>query len=577
VRARLLGAEAQQVQRAADVDFVRRLRRVLGARAEQGREVIDLGDLVHRKETPEQERVTHIPDERLAAHPPQLRIQLANVDRHDVHIPRRRQCPDQPMPDLTPGTRDQHRCGPTCPAMRTLELMCFGCHGEVPPRRTYRKPKNVRPGPILGPPANLWKRSAGDVYGDPPMVTRTGLIVAFVLSVAASAFAQQTAFTTLAYDEAAKAAADKDVLFVVRATADWCAPCREMDRTVFAEQRVIEWLNQHTVAVSLDIDAAPRTARELGVVAVPTMIVFKDDDELGRRRGKIDSDTMLAWLESFRVNPGATARERQDAEIAAIRATPGLDGATKSIKVADLLMRAARYEEATRVAIELWRSSDHRASDASVPTWRIQGMLQRLVAYADGARDICAGYRDELEPSPTSTARQIDDWCAFNRFLGDADMTVAWAKEALRDERMVETIAGDCRALRATLEQTGNWALLGLTYADPVGSLDEAIERYASLDESAQRHARAGIIDRAAVMYGALLAASRDIEAAAVAETLFAFDRKRKTRRSFITRALIADAVRPEHLEWLDRMRKKDPAMRDAVEKALRSSGTQTD
>ncbi|MEO1130780.1 MAG: thioredoxin domain-containing protein [Planctomycetota bacterium] len=401
--------------------------------------------------------------------------------------------------------------------------------------------------------------------------------LALVLSVAAPAFGQQTAFSALAFDDAARAAADRDVLFVVRATADWCAPCREMDRTVFTEQRVIDWLGEHTVAVSLDIDASPRRARELGVVAVPTMIVFKNEDELGRRRGKIDSDTMLAWLESFRVNPGATARERQDAEIAAIRATPGLDDASKSIKVADLLMKAARYEEATKVAIQLWRTSDHRDPKASVPTWRIQGMLQRLVAYADGAREICARYRDDLEPSPTSTARQIDDWCAFNRFLGDADKTVAWAREALLDERIVATIAGECRALRATLEQTGNWPLLGLTYADPVGNLDDAIERYASLDESAQRHARTGIIDRAAVMYGALLAASRDVEAAAVAETTFAFDRKRKTKRSFITRALIADAVRSEHLEWLDRMRKKDPAMREAVEKALRSSGAKTD
>src|SRR4051812_48064980 len=69
--------------------------------------------------------------------------------------------------------------------------------------------------------------------------------------------------------EEAKAAAVKDKKwFLVKATASWCGPCKQMDKTTWRDEQVVAWLKDHAVAVQLDVDEQKPLSRQLDIQAM---------------------------------------------------------------------------------------------------------------------------------------------------------------------------------------------------------------------------------------------------------------------------------------------------------------------
>ena len=65
--------------------------------------------------------------------------------------------------------------------------------------------------------------------------------------------------------------------------ATWCGPCRMMAPTI---DEVSQEMAGKASVYKLDIDEAPQIAQRLGIMSVPTFMVFKD--------GKIASQTIGA-------------------------------------------------------------------------------------------------------------------------------------------------------------------------------------------------------------------------------------------------------------------------------------------
>ena len=63
--------------------------------------------------------------------------------------------------------------------------------------------------------------------------------------------------------------------------ATWCGPCRMMAPTI---DEVSQEMAGKASVYKLDIDEAPQIAQQLGIMSVPTFMVFKD--------GKIASQTI---------------------------------------------------------------------------------------------------------------------------------------------------------------------------------------------------------------------------------------------------------------------------------------------
>ena len=76
--------------------------------------------------------------------------------------------------------------------------------------------------------------------------------------------------------------------------AAWCAPCRVVGPIVdeIASQRA-----ESLDVFKLDVDANPEIAMRYGVSSIPTLLVFRDGEEVGRVVGALPKASIEAQLD----------------------------------------------------------------------------------------------------------------------------------------------------------------------------------------------------------------------------------------------------------------------------------------
>ncbi|RIK08294.1 MAG: thioredoxin [Acidobacteria bacterium] len=87
---------------------------------------------------------------------------------------------------------------------------------------------------------------------------------------------------------------DKPV--IVDFWAEWCQPCKAIAPVL--EKVAAEHAEKVSVA-KLDVDASPDLAANYGIMGIPTLIVFKDGNEVKRLRGARSEQALLSDLAEF--------------------------------------------------------------------------------------------------------------------------------------------------------------------------------------------------------------------------------------------------------------------------------------
>lgn len=64
--------------------------------------------------------------------------------------------------------------------------------------------------------------------------------------------------------------------------AEWCGPCKMAGPVL--DQMADEYTGRAVIA-KLDVDAEPELAGKYGVMSIPTVVLFKDGQEVGRQVG----------------------------------------------------------------------------------------------------------------------------------------------------------------------------------------------------------------------------------------------------------------------------------------------------
>jgi thioredoxin 1 len=87
---------------------------------------------------------------------------------------------------------------------------------------------------------------------------------------------------------------DKPVL--VDFWAEWCGPCRKVAPVL--DEIAASELGEKVQIVKLNIDENPNTARDYGVMSIPTLTLFKDGQAVQTAIGVQPKGTIVKMIES---------------------------------------------------------------------------------------------------------------------------------------------------------------------------------------------------------------------------------------------------------------------------------------
>ena len=108
------------------------------------------------------------------------------------------------------------------------------------------------------------------------------------------------------YDEGMVLGRSEEKRIYINFHADWCAPCKYMEKTTFSNPEVIGYLNKYFISIKVDIDKETKIANKYGVKAIPdSWFLFKKGDVIGRRKGYIPPDLFIKILKSIPEDIGA--------------------------------------------------------------------------------------------------------------------------------------------------------------------------------------------------------------------------------------------------------------------------------
>jgi thioredoxin 2 len=74
--------------------------------------------------------------------------------------------------------------------------------------------------------------------------------------------------------------------------ADWCGPCKMMAPHFEAAARQLPDVR----FVKVDSDAAPQVSARYGIRSIPTLILFKNGNEVARQSGAMPATELARWI-----------------------------------------------------------------------------------------------------------------------------------------------------------------------------------------------------------------------------------------------------------------------------------------
>ncbi len=77
--------------------------------------------------------------------------------------------------------------------------------------------------------------------------------------------------------------------------ADWCGPCRMLGPVI---HEVAEQLHGRARFIKIDVDASQKTAAQFQVMSIPTLVLIKNGQEVGRLVGLRDSKAIKQFIEA---------------------------------------------------------------------------------------------------------------------------------------------------------------------------------------------------------------------------------------------------------------------------------------
>jgi thioredoxin 1 len=331
-------------------------------------------------------------------------------------------------------------------------------------------------------------------------------------------------FSNVSFEDALKASKESGKVLIVKATAVWCPPCKQMDKTTWRDDKVVEWVKASGQAIALDVDKHAKTAQSLKISAMPTIIYFKGGAEVDRVVGYRGPAEMLTWLENPTGGgrPGAKPQPRADAPAG----KDNVDVDTRYTE-AQALLRNGDFAKATTEFVWLWDNAlTHQPSMVGVRGSFMRNNIAALAKKHAPAKAVFTDKRDAVAArlKDNATWDDLREWIHLNRIIADDDAILAWVDRNNKTEEGVATLRRFGFQFDELLFSRERWADAGLVLSADRTSLDiEAMsrdaDRNAPLPASIDREKHLAQMasfgdDRIARTYACVKKAGRDKDAA---------------------------------------------------------------
>ncbi len=409
--------------------------------------------------------------------------------------------------------------------------------------------------------------------------------VASLLVIASAIADLPPAFSDLKLDAAKKQVEGTDKLVLVKFTADWCGPCKAMDKTTWQDEKVVAWVKDHGVAIQVDVDKDQKIAGDFQIAAMPTMVMLRGGNEISRKVGYMDGARTLKWMED--ASTGKATAE-----------TPGAPepsgGVQERMQGAREMSQSGKPNEATKEFVWLWQHMlERQPSMVGVRGSFMANDMRALAARHAPAKEAFTKLRDEVDAklkTEDRTFADLDDWIVLNRIIGDEDRTLAWFDRIKADADAAETLSRESFRIEPILVEKGRWSEVPLIYPDPSGALQdqqriseymaEMDKEHKKLPDNLDEKTKQDLLDqpwepfreRTAVLYVGYLAAGKDDEAAAIMEEARGLYDKPRLITGVVGFAVKQGQARESQRALLDEAEKKGAnvkELRASLEKAL--------
>jgi thiol-disulfide isomerase/thioredoxin len=324
-------------------------------------------------------------------------------------------------------------------------------------------------------------------------------------------------FADLSFSDALAKANSENKLLIIKFTAEWCGPCKQMDKTTWRKQDVFDWAHDHAIVISVDVDKDTKTSEDHKIRAMPTMVAYRNGVEFDRTVGGMNASKTLSWMKDVKDGKSKAAAVARAKNSDGKSVEERMDNVTK-------LIQAGNYAAASPILIDLWK---HMADDApnmvGVRVSFFASDIEQACTEHKPTRDAFIKIRDEneakLKASPDYDT--LTDWIVLNKAVGQPEKTLEWF------DRVKTTDNGKATARRLLflyeplIQERGDLRDISIVTDRPLDTLLTEFGRARRLEESyGERRRSSGhnvaftrFYDRSSLLHAALIFDNRAREA----------------------------------------------------------------
>lgn len=372
-----------------------------------------------------------------------------------------------------------------------------------------------------------------------------------VLFISSLCFATtDSPFQKLSFDAALKKAKQDKTLLFVDFYADWCGPCKLLDRTTFKDERVVKLLGEEVVALKINAEVKAKLAKKYNVQGFPSLVFINNDGTL--------RDTLLGYRDAddFLRDAKAIIKGKSELDVLGELYKANPDDKKTYFGYLDKLQESdpAKAFELLKPTLDRLATEEPKGMDTRAYSILRRNDSKQAEAYLETAYEAI----EKKVLSGDFEKHEFKHYARLAYVIGDRQAPVE-AYDKLRAGMSDDQKTTIGKLILGDLRRAGRYQ--DIEAIEPVtGAVEEVFDFYNNLKENAGEAAALGFLrSKAGDHYQTFLGLGRIEEGNAFADRVLAEDTSADTYNSLAWGGYLTKANTERNLDFAKKGLAKDP------------------